>query len=333
MKKIILICIGFCLLTGTHLFAGGSSDKSQPGKAELKISHTQSTAEDMHIAGAEMAKRITERSKGNFTVQVYPNGELGGYNDNLEQMSRGVNLMVTMSPDFLATYEPDFGILDGPFLFNDYTEFGKVQNSPWFATAAKRLEDKGIKILSMKWYFGARHIAAKKVVSSPADLRGVRFRTAPSLGRIAMTAAFGANPIQMNWQETYNALNQGIVEACEAPLSTLHSSKIYEVCKNIALTGHIRALLTVDVSTKWWNGLSAEYQKLLKEEVDNGEKDLNARTSRKEAEWQKKLESEGAIFNANIDKDAFRKSCEAFYKEFASKWTPGLYETMRAILK
>jgi tripartite ATP-independent transporter DctP family solute receptor len=341
MKKTVamVLVLGVLLLVGCGS-GGSSAGKSEAAKApetksaekvELKVAHTLANTEETHLVVVDMAKRIAEKTNGNFVINVYPNAELGSNVDNLEQMMRGANIMSLMSPDFLATYVPDIGILDGPFLFSDYKDFKKITASSWYADVSAQMEKKGIKLLAMDWFFGSRHIAAKKVLKTPADLKGIRFRSAASPGRVAMTVAMGANAIQMNWSETYSALNQGIVDACEAPLSTLYGSKIYEVCKNIALTGHILSIMGVEISASWFNALSPENQKLLTDEINKTGEIYNERVVANEAEWRKKLEAEGVAFN-EVDKAAFRKACESFYTKFPN-WTPGLYDTVKAILK
>ena len=327
MKKLVLlfVCIGILMS-----FLGCARDRSD--RVELMISHILSTTEDKHISLVEMAQRLYERSNGTFVAHVFPNAEIGGHSDNLAQMVRGANVMGIMSTDFLAPYVPDFAILDGPFLFNDHTEFAKIQDSEWFADASRRLYERGLKLLSIRWYFGARHIASRIPINSPDDLVGLRFRSAPSPGRVLMTSLMGASPIQMSWPETYSALQQGIVEATEAPLSTLFGSRIHEVCPHITLTGHIHSIFSVLVSVSWFNSLSPEHQRLLLEEIDITEKILNERTVNSEARWREMLESEGAIINDRIDREAFRRVTAPFYTEFP-EWTPGLYNTIRGILQ
>ena len=146
---------GAFLLTGCG--SGGSSGgKPEAAKApeakavpkvELKVAHTLANTEDTHLVTVDMAKRVAERTNGAFVIQVYPNAELGSNVDNLEQMMRGANIMSLMSPDFLATYVPDIGILDGPFLFNDYKDFKKIAASKWYGDVSAQMEKKGIKLL------------------------------------------------------------------------------------------------------------------------------------------------------------------------------------------
>jgi tripartite ATP-independent transporter DctP family solute receptor len=348
MKKKIALFLSLCLcvamMAGCAQSASGPSAQtppsgpapstptgSTPPRTDLKVSHTLANTEDTHLCTVDMAQRISEQTGGNFDIQVYPNSELGGNVDNLEQMMRGANVMSLMSPDFLATYVADIGILDGPFLFNDYTDFKKITVSDWYAGIAGQMEEKGIKLLSMDWYFGARHLTTQKEVKTPADLKGMRIRSAASPGRVVMTEAMGANPVQMNWAETYSALNQGIVEGCEAPLSTLYSSKIFEVCSRIALTGHIQSIMGVEISDSWFNSIDPSYQKLLTDEIEKTGDILNQRVVESESGWREKLEAEKTLFN-EVDKDAFRAACEVFYTKFP-EWTPGLYETVKTVLQ
>ncbi|MGI6030249.1 MAG: C4-dicarboxylate TRAP transporter substrate-binding protein [Eubacteriales bacterium] len=346
MKKVFasLLCLCVCLggltacnnsantSTSTDSSTGTSTSSGGGESAELKMSYTIAGTETVAQTAQEMAQEISDQTDGKFVIQNYPNGELAGDVDALEQISRGANLLTFGTPDFLATYVPDLGILDGPFLFESSDQFAILEESDWFQTMRQQLEEKGIKNLSMRWYFGARHLTHNtgKEVSTPDQLSGMRIRSASSPTRVAMIEAMGATVTQMNWNEVYSALNQGVMDGCEAPLSTLYSSKIYEVCKNISLTGHIRAIWSANVSTEWYNSVSADYQTLLTDALKKYGDIATERVNAEELEWQKTLEAEGVVFT-EVDQEAFKSACEVVYTKIDG-WSDNLYETVKAAL-
>jgi len=61
-------------------------------------------------------------------------------------------------------------------------------------------------------------------------------------------SALGANPTAMALGETYIALQQGVVDAQENPISTIHVQKFYEVAKYISLTNHIYAPIPLSIA-------------------------------------------------------------------------------------
>ena len=70
----------------------------------------------------------------------------------------------------------------------------------------------------------------------------------------------GANPTVMALGETYISLQQGVVDAQENPIPTIHVQKFYEVAKNISLTNHIYAPIPLSLNDKRWQAMSAADQ-------------------------------------------------------------------------
>lgn len=304
--------------------AGTTPDKTYT----LKMSYTISGDETVAQCAQEMAQKVTERTNGGITFENYANGELATDVDALELCAQGANVISFGTPDFLATYVADLGILDGPFLFNDPSEFSKVDESDWMKDMRSKLESQGIKNLGMSWYFGARELtySGDKAVTKPEDLKGMKIRSASSPTRVGMLEAMGATVTQMNWSEVYSALNQGLCEGCEAPLSTLYNSKIYEVCKNVSLTHHIMAIWSVNMSKDYFDSMPEEYQQILMEEIANMAPTTIERVQADETEYRKQLEDLGVTFY-ECDRDAFREATLSVYDSI-SDWTPGLYDVV-----
>jgi len=344
MKK-KLISMMLCAAIGLSFAGCGStndttesSDKESQEPAEddtvyeLKMSYTIAGTETIAEVAQEMAASIEEKTDGHLILQNYPNGELANDTDALELAANGSNVITFGTPDFLAAYVPDLGILDGPYLFSDPSEFKKLETSDWFEEQKAALEDNGIKNLSMGWYFGPRHIIhnTEKEISTPDDLTDVRLRSASSTMRVAMLEAMGATVTQMAWTEVYSALNQGVMDGCEAPLSTMYNPKLYEVCSDISLTGHIEAIWSVNISKDFFDSLPEEYQQVLVEEVNAyAEKSIEAVQEEQET-WQTTLEGEGVRFT-EVDKDAFKEATNPAYDK-VTDLTPGLYDTLDKII-
>ena len=313
--------------------ASDTADTATPDKVyTLKMAYTISGDETVAQCAQEMAKKVEERTNGGLVFENYPNGELGSDVDSLELCAQGANVIFFGTPDFLNTYVADLGILDGPFLFADASEFAKVDQSDWMAERRQQLEALGIKNLGMCWLFGNRHLTytGSKGVTTRADLKGMKIRSASSATRVGMLEALGATVTQMSWNEVYSALNQGVCDGCEAPLSTLYNSKIYEVCKNITLDGHIRAIWSVNMSNDVFNSLPEEYQQILTEEIANMAPTTIERVTADEAAYQEKLEAEGVTFY-ECDHEAFAEATRSVYDTIPG-WTDGLYDRVSDII-
>ena len=117
----------FVLLT----FSGciGSSDKAEKGdfKANLKLASLTPMSHTYNQGAAKFAELVKERSNGRIQVTVYPDGQLGkGERELLEAVQQGTIDIYVGSTGPIGGFNPAIGILDIPFLFNDYAHVDKV---------------------------------------------------------------------------------------------------------------------------------------------------------------------------------------------------------------
>lgn len=339
MKKIVfgVAVVGLIFLSLTSCSKGSSEvkstevSKSSEEKVVLKLNHVMSNNDPAHESFVELAKNVNERSGGSLEIQVYSNSELGSNKDNLEQIKNGAKLISVADSALMADYIADYSIMNGPFLYQSNDDLQKLYNSSWHKEIEKNSSEKGIKILAMNWYFGKRHIISKNPIKSVDDLDGLKIRVPSATMWVETMKALGATPTTLQWSEVYSGLEQGVVEAAEAPLSTLYTSKLFEAAKNIALTGHFYGLIGLEMSQEVWDSLSENQQKILEEEIQKQGQKYSQSVLNSEAEWKAKLEEEGVKFNS-VDTEAFAKKAESVYTKFP-KWSPGLYEEVKSFMK
>ena len=92
-----------------------------------------------------------------------------------------------------------------------------------------------------------RHVISDKGYPSPAEIKGKKVRVPPNPMWVETFKSMGAVPTPLQWSEVYSGLSQGVVDAAEAPLSTLYGSKLFEVKKVVTLTGHFKAVTGVGI--------------------------------------------------------------------------------------
>jgi C4-dicarboxylate-binding protein DctP len=77
--------------------------------------------------------------------------------------------------------------------------------------------------------------------------------------------ALGASPVPIDFHELYNALQQGVVDGQENPLTTIVTMKFYEVQKYMTLSYHALIGYVFVSSKSFYDSLPPKYQKLLRE--------------------------------------------------------------------
>lgn len=300
-------------------------------KVVLKLSHVMSNNDPANAAFEQLAKNVSERSNGSIEIQVYANSELGSNKDNLEQIKNGANIISVADSALMADYLPDYGIMNGPFLYKSTEDLQKLYNSKWHADIEEKCAEKGFKILAMNWYFGQRHIISKVPVETVEDLKGMKIRVPSATMWVETMKALGATPTTLQWSEVYSGLEQGVVEAAEAPLSTIYTSKLHEAAKNISLTGHFYGIIGLEMAQSIWESLSKNQQTILEEEIQKQGEKYSAEVLAADGEWKKKLEDEGVTFY-EVDNDAFAEKSKSAYNQFP-EWSDNLYDTVIEFMK
>jgi tripartite ATP-independent transporter DctP family solute receptor len=169
------------------------------------------------------------------------------------------------------------------------------------------------------WDNGIRQMSnSKRPLKVPADVKGLKMRTPPDPMTVDIMQALGADPQQIKFAELYVALQQGVVDGQENPLTNIASSKIYEVQKYISMTGHKYESTPFLIGKRAWDKLSDADKALFKEaaaEATALQRKLNKEQDEKLAG---ELKGKGVEFNT-VDRKAFVDATKPVY----DKWLAG----------
>lgn len=220
----------------------------------------------------KFAAEVKEATGGEVVVEVFHNSQLGDTTEMLDQARAGANVGTVTDVARLSSFVPSLAIMSAPFLFDTYEQADKFALSDEYMGWGDELAEKaGIVMLASNWYQGARHALTQKPISGPADLAGVRMRTIGAPIWIETIRAMGAEPTPIAWGEVYSALQLGSIDAAEAQPTAIWGAKLYEVIKNVSLTGHIQLVTALVISADSWNELSDENKKIVRDlAVENG---------------------------------------------------------------
>lgn len=245
------------------VFIGAALGSPAPALAQefvMKLAHVVNPGSPrdklMHLYG----KNLGERTKGRIKVQVYPSAQLGGNRQIIEGIQVGT-IEGTIAPTaFLGGFEPLLTVMDLPFLFPNIDVASKAANSEVGMALAREVERKGIKGLAF-YGEGAKHFSTSFPVRRPADFEGKKMRSMPAPVLLEQFRAWGANPVPIEFPETYNALAQGVVAGQEQQYGLIHDLRFYEVSKHLTETDHGFFVEFFMASKKWFDRLPEDLQK------------------------------------------------------------------------
>jgi len=224
----------------------------------IKFSHVVAADTPKGKAAEFFAKKAAELTKGKVKVEVYANSQLYKDKEEMEALQLGAVQMLAPS---LAKFGPlgvkEFEVFDLPFIFDDYNDLHKVTQGAVGQQLLNKLEPKGIKGLAF-WDNGFKSFSANTPIKTPADLKGKKLRIQSSKVLEEQIRSLSALPQVMAFSEVYQALQTGVVDGTENPISNLYTQKMHEVQKHLSLTEHGYLGYAVIVNKKFWDGLPAD---------------------------------------------------------------------------
>jgi tripartite ATP-independent transporter DctP family solute receptor len=296
--------------------ASNPQSKTRNPKPEviLKLGHGLDTTHPVHKAMVFMADKVREKSGGRMRVEIFPSEQLGNEKECIEALQLGYLAMTKTSSAPMEGFVPQMRVFGIPYLFRDAEHFWKVCNGPIGKKLLLSGESKRLRGLCY-YDAGARSFYAAKPINRPADLTGMKIRVQSSIMSMKMVQAMGGAPTPIPWGELYTALDQGVVDGAENNTPSLRTSRHYEVCKYYSLDEHTRLPDILIISTRVWNRLSAEQQRILQEAVDESVEYQRKIWAEAEEADLKTVQEAGAQV-VRPDKARFRDSVQSVWKEF-----------------
>ncbi len=276
LKMLVLVVVALfaiALVAG----CGGTKDNGDQGsgngeeveKVVLKAATTPDATHPYNLGLEEFGKMLEERTNGKFTLEIFPNSQLGSERESIEGVQMGTIDITVVSTAPLAGFSDAFLVTDLPFLFVDKAHAHKVLDGEIGQGILAQLDGTGIKGLAF-WENGFRNITnSKRPINVPADMEGIKIRTMENQIHMDSFRQIGADPTPMAFGELFTALQQKTVDGQENPLPIIAVSKFSEVQEHLALTGHFYAPAPILISQATWDTLTDEEKVIFQQAADD----------------------------------------------------------------
>lgn len=311
---------------------------ADPSDAEvvLQVAFENSISEPVGEGWVKAQELIKEKSGGTMAIEIYPDSQLGDKSSLIDSMLLGENVCTLADGAFYADYGvPDFGILFGPFLFDDWDQCWTLIESDWYKDQEAKLEEKGLKLIASNWIYGDRHTLTTTPVNTVDDLKGLKIRVPSNEIQSKGFDVLGATSTGMALGDVYQALQTKTIDGAENPLATLYGRKLHEVAPYLILDGHVKNFTTWVVSADWFNSLTEEQQTWLLETAKEAGEYNNEVQQAAEADYLQLMKDEGVTVVEPSEEvlAGFKEKAQPFY-EMGSDfgWSDGLYDTVRAAM-
>lgn len=268
-KKVYLLgMIMFCIFA--LIACSAPKDNNTVGdenrEIRIKIAHASSEDSTTQVVCEAFKEKVSELSKGQISVEIYPNATLGSEAEMVEALQMGTLDAGTFGRH--SAIDSRMEILNLPFLFSDDEHAKKVLRGEEGEQVRQILYNIMLEnnIVTLGWYeTGFREITSNKRIEGLDDLKGLLIRTPSTDTLIKSFQAWGASPTAVDLSELYTALQSGVVDAQENPYQLIDTNKLYEVQNYLCVTNHLTIPNQLVFSKKIWDSYSESIQRILLE--------------------------------------------------------------------
>ena len=305
---------------------------ASPAAAQMEITlgHVGEPGSLFELSANEFARRANEKLGDQATVVTYGSSQLGTDEEILQKLRLGTAGMGIPST-VMSSVVPEFGLFEMPYLVQDREHMQRIEEEIFWPVLAPAAEEQGYKVLAV-WENGFRHITNNvRPIVTPEDLQGIRLRTPSGEWRVKMFQAYGANPTPMSFSEVFTALQTGVVDGQENPLTQIASGNFHEVQDYLSMTGHVYTPAYLLVGLNQWNSWPEEVRQILEETARETQAFVYEEAARLEEELLAQLQEESDIEVNEADKQAFIEASDPIYDEFGTQVEGGGEMIERAI--
>ena len=304
-----------------------------PEYNEITLKFGTSSAESSLTAQAFMkwGEFLKEATDGKVNVDVYCSSVLGNNTEMTQGAQMGTIDVVVIQPGGIADMgATKMNLLGLPYLFGNYdqylhTLFGEV--------GEELLQDvtdnvQGLIGFSYLPDGGRCYFTNGKPITCIDDMKGLKLRIQTYAVDAAAAEAIGFSATPTAFSELYSALQTGVVDGAEQPISAIDGNAFYEVCDNLTLDNHTYNIPVLLISENTWNNLNDDTKAILKEmwnkTVDEW---FVPQLSDYEAGLLKKFEENGMTIHELTDYDKWVEAVQPVWAEYGA----GLEDMIAAI--
>lgn len=258
-------------------------------------------------------KEVEALSKGEIQIDNFPAMQLGGAQENVDQVRSGTIFAVFTSIAYFSRTVPEFEAVSLPFLFASREQAFRVMDGPVGKLFDDRMLDKGFVNLGYM-ELGFRHATNNaRPIKSVADFKGMKIRLQPNEVHLDTFRALGANPVAMDVKELYSALQQGVLDGQENPYNIIATRRFNEVQKYLSNSGHFFDFINVAANRRLFEKLPPEQQQAVRQAMRKAIEWQRAEAAKLDAGFRDQLVKSGMQYD-EVPADARVKMREATSK-------------------
>ena len=219
-------------------------------------------------AGRKFGELMEQATGGKIKVEVYAADQLTGGNqsEGIQALMNGDPVQISMHSNLIySAFDPRFNVVSLPFLFDSVEDADAKLDGKAGEKLKAILDEYGLHCMGIAENGFRQLTNSKQEVKTVDDMKNLKIRVAGSNLLMECYKRWGADATNMNWSETYTALQQKTVEGQENPLPAIDAASVQEVQPYCSMWNAIYDCLFFCINGDIYNNLTPEQQKVVDE--------------------------------------------------------------------
>jgi TRAP-type transport system periplasmic protein len=285
-------------------------------QTEITFGHVGGPTSLFNVSAERFAEIANERLPDEYRVVVYHSSQLGNDSELMQKLRLGT-VHLALPSTIMSSVADEFGLFELPYLVRDREHMKRIEEEIFWPSLHPIVEQQNYRVLAV-WENGFRHITNNvRPIETPEDLQGVKLRTPSGVWRVRMFETYGASPSPMELSEVFMALQTGVMDGQENPLTQITGQRFQEVQNYLSLTGHVYTPAYVTAGAAFAR-LPEDVQEILIEAAKDTQDYVYEQAARMDEELVAVIQEAGTQVN-EVDKDAFVEASKDVYDLFAQE--------------
>ncbi|KAF5037815.1 Bacterial extracellular solute-binding protein, family 7 [anaerobic digester metagenome] len=215
----------------------------------------------------QAAANIEKRTNGDMKLVIFSDGQMGTDAEILRAVQNGTLSIAAANTSIFQPLVPEAAVINIPACYTQYVRPYISYDGEFYNQFNKCFNEAGFELIVQE-SSGYRLLTSASSITSLEQLGELRIRTLNNRFHVRLWELLGAEPYQnIEWNELYYALQEGVVEAQDNPLEIIRMGRLQDI-HPYALNGPFFVTYnSLAMNKKAYDLLPQDYQKILKEEL------------------------------------------------------------------
>jgi tripartite ATP-independent transporter DctP family solute receptor len=290
----------------------------QDDQITMKIGHSVNMEWSSHTATLKrFAELVAIYSNNEIKPEIFPGSQLGGEREMMQQARQGALQVTFPATNNAAALAPSLNVFILPYLATSTSQVNYLQDELTEFLNPRVIDEAGVRIVGWEnsgWR--AFFYKSDEAITEPSDLANLKMRVPPNPIMIATYEAWGGNPTPIAWNELYGALQQGVVEGGDNPVTDVIGMKFNEVINRMTTFHYTILTHPIVVSERWFQGLSDEHKAVIERAGEEATAYIRWWQPLDEERWWDQAREAGVEITAIEDESEWIEKARAIWPDY-----------------